>query len=156
MTLRGEKWAGILLVSACLAAGIGCAAYHPRPVSPEERASVFEARTLDNTDFKAFLGKNLYHGMTPWPPPSWDFTALTLAAFYFLPDFDVARAKWKVAEAAIIPLPSGAGQRAGRSRDPWPLSSWAGLSVRPFSISWFYPRLRSNTDGLVAGATGNE
>jgi outer membrane protein TolC len=34
--------------------------------------------------------------------PSWDFTNLVLAAFYYHSDLDVARAQWAVAEAAKI------------------------------------------------------
>src|SRR5262249_42451148 len=37
----------------------------------------------------------------PWPPPSWDFATLSLAAFYFHPSLDVARAQGHVASARI-------------------------------------------------------
>jgi outer membrane protein TolC len=36
------------------------------------------------------------------PPASWDFSSLTLAAFFYSPDLAVAEAKLKIAEAAII------------------------------------------------------
>lgn len=71
----------------------GCATFQPQPVSPSETASAFESRTLDNADLKKFLEINLQHEITPWPPKSWDFTMLTLAALYYHPDMDVARAK---------------------------------------------------------------
>ena len=38
----------------------------------------------------------------PSPPASWNLDLLTLAAFYYHPDLDVARAKWGVAKAGII------------------------------------------------------
>lgn len=80
----------------------GCVSFHPKPLSPSETASAFEARTLDNPGLKAFLEANLHHELTPWPLKSWDFSMLTLAAFYYHPDLDVARAKWGVAEAVVI------------------------------------------------------
>jgi len=86
---------------------MGCATYHPKPISPVQTASNLESRTLDNAGLKGFLEKNLHHEITHWPQRSWDFPMLTLAAFYYHPDLDVARAKWGVAQAGVIT----AGQR---------------------------------------------
>jgi outer membrane protein, heavy metal efflux system len=80
----------------------GCAKFHPAPISPRKTAAAFERRTLDNSNLKRFLEKNLHHEIAPWPPTSWDLNALTLVAFYYQSDLDVARAKWGVAEAGII------------------------------------------------------
>src|SRR5574341_439976 len=87
---------GIVTVSA------GCVSFQPKPIVPTQTASAFKARTLDNPGLKAFLEANLHHELTPWPMKSWDFSLLTLAAFYYHPDLDVARAKWGVAEAGVI------------------------------------------------------
>ena len=38
----------------------------------------------------------------PWPRPSWDLSSLTLAAFYFSPDLDLARVRVAVAEAEAV------------------------------------------------------
>ena len=86
---------------------IGCAAYQPKPLFPSRAASSFEARTLDNADLKRYLETSLKHEIIPWPPGSWDFSMLTLAALYYHPDLDVARAKLDVMRAGIIT----AGQR---------------------------------------------
>jgi cobalt-zinc-cadmium efflux system outer membrane protein len=80
----------------------GCASFQPKPLLPEQTASTFESRTLDDTDLKKFLEKNLNHEISPWPPESWDFTMLTLVAFYYHPDLDIARARWGVSEAGVI------------------------------------------------------
>ena len=80
----------------------GCASFHPRPLLPAQTASDFEGRTLKDAGLKKFLEKNLLHEISPWPPGRWDFRMLTLAAFYYHPDLDVARAKWGVAEAGVI------------------------------------------------------
>ena len=80
----------------------GCAHFQPRPISALQVASDFKDRTLNATEFKQYLETNLHHEITSWPPKSWDFSALMLAAFYYHPDLDVARAQWGVAKAGII------------------------------------------------------
>jgi outer membrane protein, heavy metal efflux system len=80
----------------------GCATYHPKPLFPSQTAASFEARTLDSLDLKKHLGTNLDREIAPWPPVSWDFSMLVLAALYYHPDLDVARAKWGVAQAGVI------------------------------------------------------
>jgi outer membrane protein TolC len=37
-----------------------------------------------------------------WPPSAWDLKSLTLAAFYFNPELDLARSQWAAARAAVI------------------------------------------------------
>ncbi len=86
---------------------MGCATFHPKPMSPVQTASSFESRTLDDANLKEFLVKNLHREIESWPPNLWDFQALTLVAFYYHPDLDVARAKWAVTQAGVIT----AGQR---------------------------------------------
>lgn len=98
--LRGMIKIYALLVSFVLLAG--CASFQPRPIEPSTTAAAFEARTLDTPALKQFMEQNLYREITPWPPQSWDLTLLTLVAFYYHPDLDVARAKLDVADAAVI------------------------------------------------------
>jgi outer membrane protein, heavy metal efflux system len=80
----------------------GCATFQPKPISPDQTAKAFEARTLESADLKKFLWTNLHHETAPWPPKVWDFPMLTLVAFYYHPDLDVARAQWGVAKAGVI------------------------------------------------------
>lgn len=89
---------------AIIALGLvaGCARFHPQPLSPAETAAGLESRSLDNPDLKAFLEKNLKRELSTWPAAKWDFEMLTLAAFYYQPSLDVARARWAVAEAGKI------------------------------------------------------
>jgi outer membrane protein, heavy metal efflux system len=122
----------VTLLSIALFLTAGCVKFHRQPISPEQTAAAFENRTLDNTKLKEFLEKNLHHPILPWPPSSWEFQTLTLAAFYYHPDLDVARAKWGVREAAIItagvrPNPSvqvspGTISNAAAGVSPWLLS----------------------------------
>jgi outer membrane protein TolC len=57
----------------------------------------FQARSMADAGLKAYLETNGLAGT--WPREVWDFKTLTLAAFYYHPDLDVARAKWAVAVA---------------------------------------------------------
>ncbi len=86
---------------------VGCATYPPKPLSSFKNIEAFEARTLDNPDLKKFVEANLKRGVAPWPPQTWDFQLLSLAAYYYHPDLDMARARWGVAQAGLIT----AGQR---------------------------------------------
>jgi cobalt-zinc-cadmium efflux system outer membrane protein len=94
------KRAATLIVVPALVGG--CARFQPKPIIPEQTASAFEARTLDNPGLRPFLEKNLHHQIRSWPLTTWDFSALAVAAFFYHPDLDVARAGWGVAQAGVI------------------------------------------------------
>jgi outer membrane protein TolC len=82
----------------------GCAAqkYRAAPISPAETAASLEARNLEDHRLEQFLEKNLGHAPNAWPLRSWDIDTLTLAALYFSPDMQAARARAAIAQAAII------------------------------------------------------
>jgi outer membrane protein TolC len=84
-----------------LGALAGCAHFESKPISPAQTAAEFEARSLNDPGLKQFLEKNLQHELAPWPLTNWDFPALTLAALYYHPSLDVARAQWGLAQAGI-------------------------------------------------------
>ena len=81
----------------------GCAAqrYHPAPIVASETASRFESRNLADTGLKSFEEKNLGHPISQWPLKTWDLQALSLAALYFNPALDLARAQLEGTQAAI-------------------------------------------------------
>jgi outer membrane protein TolC len=85
----------------------GCARYHPQPLSPAQTAERFENRSLTNAALRTFLETNLHREITPWPAATWDFDMLTLAALYYHPSLEVARAQWAVAQGGEVT----AGQR---------------------------------------------
>ncbi len=102
-SLVGNKPIGtMLLVFSFLVLISGCASFEPRPLSPVGTAKAFEARTLDNAGLREFMQQNLKREVAPWPPAAWDVSMLTLAALYYHPDMDVARARWGVAEAGVV------------------------------------------------------
>lgn len=92
------------LGASCLATLLagGCARYHPRPISAQTEAAALEARSLDDAGLAEFVRTNLGEKAAPWPAEQWDLSLLTLAAFYYHPDLDVARARWGVAQAVVV------------------------------------------------------
>src|SRR5437762_604507 len=79
----------------------GCARFEPKPISPANNAAQLDARRLDDAGLKKFLERNLAHELETWPLKAWDFKTLTLAAFYFNPSLDVARAQWSATQAGV-------------------------------------------------------
>ena len=79
---------------------VGCVHFQPRPITAEATIDDFEARRLDAADIQRFLEDQV--GVDSWPPPTWDLESLTLAALYYSPDLDVARARWGVTQAGTI------------------------------------------------------
>ena len=105
----------LLLLAACVG-------YTARPINPGAQQTALESRRLDAPDVKQFFERTLGHGLTAWPPKSWDLDTLTLAAFHYHPDLDHAQAQRLLAEAAIVtaggrPNPS-AGVSFQRSENP--------------------------------------
>jgi outer membrane protein, heavy metal efflux system len=80
----------------------GCTRFQPQALSPADTAARLDARSLDSADLRQFLQTNLNHQLPNWPAARWDFEMLTLAAFYYQPSLEVARAGWAEAKAGII------------------------------------------------------
>lgn len=81
----------------------GCSpqAYRPVAIAPQSTAAQLEARSLDDPGLRAWMGQAAGFEPTSWPLAAWDLHALTLAAYYFNPKMDVARAQAAAAGAAI-------------------------------------------------------
>ena len=75
----------------------GCTSYEARPLRPEESEIEFRSRTLSDPDLEGYLVQK-----SPRRPPPWDLEVLTLVAFYFHSDLDVARARVASADAAVV------------------------------------------------------
>src|SRR3546814_14011659 len=72
----------------------GCASYQPQPITPTQLAKNFEQRTLADDALRAYLSRQVGHPIKPWPLPRWNREMLTLAAYYYSPALDIARAQW--------------------------------------------------------------
>lgn len=88
----------------CLPAAVvtwsGCAKYHPKPIVPAQIESDFKSRTLSDPGLRSYVEANLPKPVA-WPPRALDLGALTLVAFYYQPELDVARAQAAVAAAGV-------------------------------------------------------
>lgn len=121
----------------------GCARFQERPLSPLANAEQLEARTLDSSHFRTFLETNLGRPLAEWPLSKLDFDSLTLAAFYFHPSLDVARAQWAVTGGAI--------ESAGARPNPV-LSVVPGYSANPpKGISPWFPSVTLDVPIETAG-----
>jgi outer membrane protein TolC len=92
--------ASVLLI---LGLATGCARYkyHPAPISPPALARGLYNRSLDDPELRSWMQQSAGFQASSWPLESWDLNSLTLAAYYFNPDLDVARANVTSAEAGI-------------------------------------------------------
>lgn len=94
---------GVFAIFGTLALA-GCAAqrYQPAPIVPTESASQIESRNLNDAGLRAFVEKNLGAASIPWPQKTWDLRTVSLAALYFNPALDTARARVEEVDAAAI------------------------------------------------------
>src|SRR3546814_13484837 len=72
----------------------GCASYQPQPITPTQLAKNFEQRTLADDALRAYLARQVGHPIKPCPLPRFNRVMLTLAAYYYNTELDIARAQW--------------------------------------------------------------
>jgi cobalt-zinc-cadmium efflux system outer membrane protein len=119
-----KYWPFILIIALVA----GCARFKAQPLSPDQTAAQFESRRLNDPGLRSFLEKNLGRSLA-WPQTNWDFPELTLVAFYFHPDLEVARAQWLVAQGGVKtagarPNPSVTVDPAYDTQIPGNFSPW--------------------------------
>ena len=119
-----------------------CTAFDPVPILPEQSAVELQERSLADSGLRAFVDSHSSAFEAGGLSASWDLSALMLAAFYFHPELDVARAQWAVAEAARIT----AGAR--------PAPAIAVAPGRNTTTSTPSPRLVTATAGLTFETAG--
>jgi outer membrane protein, heavy metal efflux system len=115
--------------------------YHPQPLAPSATAAQLASRTLADPGLRKFVEKNLGKPLNSWPLETWDVNQLALAAYYFNPQMEVARAQAEAAQAAIIT----AGQR------PNPTLSLAPGIPSPYllGLDLLFPVLTAGKRGLM-------
>src|SRR3977135_1984954 len=101
----------VSLFGVFLLAGCAVQRYRPASIVASATASRFESRNLADPDLQSFEEQNLGQPVSPWPPKTWDLQTLSLAALYFNPALDSARARVTATEAAL-------GTAGGRPRTP--------------------------------------
>jgi len=94
-----KNWA-LFLILGLLMSSFGCYHYQAKPLSNVKSLSDWQERRLDSAELANFLISN--REVKSWPPEVWDLKSLTLVAFYFNPEMDLARARWGVVKAGRI------------------------------------------------------
>lgn len=87
------------IVFHCLLLG-SCIRYHPKPLAPIASESLYKERSFNDPGLAAFVRSS----RTPrqWPPRRLDLAGASIVAAYFNPSLEIARARVRSAEAAII------------------------------------------------------
>lgn len=75
--------------------------YSPKPLDPAETAAQLQARDPSTAAFQQYLLSNGYT-QEQLPIQQWGLPELTLSAFFFHPQLEVARAQWRVMQAAEL------------------------------------------------------
>lgn len=89
--------------AVALALGLGltaCSTYTPQSLEPDSVLTDFANRSLADPELRNFFlasGK----AVSAWPPADWDLDSLTLAAFYFNGEIELAYAQWQSATARL-------------------------------------------------------
>jgi outer membrane protein, heavy metal efflux system len=99
MQRRRRSWHRSSLALLLTALVAGCTSYDPKPLSPADEAAAIDARTLEDPRLLKFI--SLERASMP-TTKRWDLADLTLAALYYHPDLDVARAKLAEARAGTV------------------------------------------------------
>jgi outer membrane protein TolC len=124
----------VMLLVPLLVTGCARYKYHTAPISPQALATSLEARSLDDPALQSWMKQAAGYQAPSWPLETWDLNSLTLAAFYFNPDLDVARANAAAANAAIQtaamkPNPSVGGGPGYESGDQGPFTMAFNFSL---------------------------
>jgi outer membrane protein, heavy metal efflux system len=124
---RGRRAVGaVLWVALASAAVTGCVHYRAQPLTVAKVAADYESRSFADAGLRAFLETNRVGG--EWPRRAWDLESLTLAAFYFSPELDVARAQWGTAQTGL----RTAGQRPNPTVTASPQYNATSLTPSPW------------------------
>lgn len=126
-THPAQPWL-VLAVSAIAALGGACVHYQPKPITPAATLGELDARTLSDPDLARTAEPA--HLVANWPPDVWNLQTLTVAALFYNPDLESARAAWGVARAGLItagqrPNPGvSAGPGYNSTSDPATITPW--------------------------------
>ncbi len=98
--MNQHPWLKIIWFCAVSLLAASCVRFHPKPITAAETLADFETRGLDDEGLKQYI--LTHQAALEWPPKEWDMRSLTLAAFYYSRDLDIARAQWGLAEAGRV------------------------------------------------------
>jgi outer membrane protein, heavy metal efflux system len=111
----------------------GCASYAPAPIEPLAILRAFEQRNLESPALQSYVVSHLNAKPGLKAVTVWDLESLTLAAYYFSPELDLARAKTAMTGAAV----ETAAQRPNPSLQlPFGYTSNAKPGESPYSFGF--------------------
>lgn len=113
----------MLLLSAC-----GFQTYQAKPVDPKQTLARYESVDPNNEDFRQFLIAQDYPAES-LPVRRWGLRELSMAALFYHPQLNVARAQWRAARAGELtaaqrPLPGASGGIENHSQTDGGASPW--------------------------------
>lgn len=94
-----EKWCAVWMSLAAIA-GCSTQTYQPRPLDVEALPAEYAQRSTQADALRRFVAANGYP-VEAWPPAAWGLHELTLAALFFSPQIETARARAAVAGADL-------------------------------------------------------
>lgn len=114
---------GVLLLPAC-----GFQTYSAKPIDPAQSLSRYQSVDPNSEAFRRFLAAQDYP-VEHFPIDRWGVRELTLAALFYHPQLNVARAQWTAARSAEItaaqrPLPGVSGGVENHSQTDGGVSPW--------------------------------
>jgi outer membrane protein TolC len=133
----------VLIATAALG---GCARFQNEPISAAGSADRLEHRSLTSPALKTILETNLHRSFANWPAEEWQFDMLTLAAFYYQPSLEIARAQWRISQAEV--------KTAGGRPNPT-LSLQPAYNFTPMGLNPWLPGLTLDIPIETAGKRGH-
>jgi cobalt-zinc-cadmium efflux system outer membrane protein len=145
----------------------GCAAYRPAPLSAVRNAQEIQARSLDDPRLRTFVaaaragapsradgGVDDGAATDAQVRRNWDLATLTLAALYFHPDLDLARADIAEARAGVgtarqVPNPSLSFEDLSYAPGAPPGTAWTIAPVVNFMIETFGKREKRTAEATA-------
>src|SRR6202167_338414 len=145
----------------------GCAAYRPAPLSAVRNAQEIQARSLDDPRLRTFVaaaragapsradgGVDDGAATDAQVRRNWDLATLTLAALYFHPDLDLARADIAEARAGVrtarqVPNPSLSFEDLSYTPGAPPGTAWTIAPVVNFMIETFGKREKRTAEATA-------
>jgi outer membrane protein, heavy metal efflux system len=146
--MRRIRWS----IATCFGLALmACASYKPEPISPARNAEAIQARSLADPRLQTFIAAARASGGEPDAETSpsadheWDLTKLTLAALYYHPNLDLARAQFAEARAGVrtakqIPNPSLSFEELSYRPSVPGSSAWTIAPVINFLVETFGKR----------------
>jgi outer membrane protein, heavy metal efflux system len=123
----------IFLTTVSLLGACANQTYEAKPIDAARLTDSFGQRTLDSEELHRYMLAQGYPE-NAFPIKQWGLYELTLAAFLYNPQLDVARAKWRAAQAAQVTAgqkqnPGVSGYLQSNSQTSGGLSPWTyGIS----------------------------